>query len=63
MGMSEQEYFQFQLSEQRKTVIQAYKLDPNNTTYVFYGSYGKVIWTLEGGEWVHEVQSPRTKSK
>lgn len=62
MGMSEQEYFKFQLREQKKIVENAYRNDPTNTSYVFYGTYGKVVWTIEsGGRWTYEVQPPRTK--
>lgn len=61
MGMTEQEYFQFQLQEQKKMVQQAYKTDPDNVSYVFYGYYGKVVWTLNDGQWTHEIQSTRTR--
>lgn len=63
MGMTEGDYLHFQLNEQLKIVKDAYRKDPKNTSYVFYGSYGKVTWTRENGEWGYALQPPRTKKK
>lgn len=61
--MSQEEYFQFIVREQRKTVTEAARKDGTHSVYHFYGYYGKIVWTHEDGTWKYEVQPPSSRQK